>query len=544
MKKSKSILLIIAGICALVLVVILLMHAILPGVLSSKIESEISAGLNAGSVELYQVEAGSSSFSAFFKTTSVSEIRVIPNDTVLGGADLSVLPNQIFEAEVYNLNMSSWALITLAMGWKNVKVNRFYSDSVFFVIYTNESGLKKTDTAQPMKMEHIHLNDLSINKLSIEKRTVSDTSRQVLQTGKIGFSGVISFYDKEQDYFLNPGITAHSLKVLDAGSFSSDGLYTFLVDSILFEGNMQTADLSGLSIIPRYGKQEFQKHVQFETDRFDARLDHIRISGFEQEKAMQDGSIVLSQIEINGGRLEAFRDKNTLFNEQQRPLLPASLIQNAPFGLFAGKILVNRMDIVYAEVTEGSDAAGAIPFKQLSATINNLTNLKDSLALDSIMAIRAEALIFGKAMLQAEFKYNLTNPYGAYEAHGELAALSFVDINPAVYPLAGVKINAGTHQSASFYFYGNDVRSVGELRMRYSGLEIELVPDGREVFKDLARFVGKKALYHQANPSGNEELRIGKIDFDRDNKRFVFNYWWKSYLSGIKDTVLRDLFSS
>jgi hypothetical protein len=157
-----------------------------------------------------------------------------------------LLPNQIFETEVYNLNISSWTLISLAMGWKDVKVNRFSADSIFFVIYTNESGTKKADSAQSMNMEHLYLKNISTNKLRIEKRSVADTSRMVLQTGKIGFSGVISFYDKEQDHFLNPGITAHSLEVLDAGGFSSDGLYTFHVDSIFFDGNMQTADLNGL----------------------------------------------------------------------------------------------------------------------------------------------------------------------------------------------------------------------------------------------------------------------------------------------------------
>jgi hypothetical protein len=103
--------------------------------------------------------------------------------------------------------------------------------------------------------------------------------------------------------------------------------------------------------------------VQFETDRFDARLDHIKISGFRQDKAVQDGSIVLSQIEINGGELEVFRDRKPPFNEQQRPLLPVRLIQDAPFGLFAGKILFNEIDIVYAELPEDSDTSGEIPFK-------------------------------------------------------------------------------------------------------------------------------------------------------------------------------------
>ncbi len=540
MKKSKSILLVIAGIGALVLVVILLLHAILPGVLSGKIEDEIRNALNSGSVDLYQVEAGSSSFSTFFKTTGISEIRVIPNDTTLNEGDASMLPNQIFEAEVYNLHISSWTLISLAMGWKDVNVNRFAADSIFLVVFTNESGTKKADTVGSLNMEHLHLKDLSTNRLRIEKRSVADASRQVLQTGRIGFSGVISFYDKEQDHFMNPGITAHSLKVLDAGSFSSQGLYTFHIDSIYFDGNQQSADLNGLKISPRYSKQEFQKHVQFQTDRFDASVDHVKISGFEQEKAMQDGSIVLSQVEINGGKLEVFRDKNTPFNEQQRRLMPVHLIQNAPFGLFAGKINVNAMDIVYVELKEGSDETGEVSFKQLSANINNISNLKDTLAADSIMDILAEALIFGKGRLQAEFKYNLSSPYGAYEAKGELATLSFVDINPAMYPLTGVKINEGMHQYASFYFYGNDVRSVGELRMQYAGLVIELIPDGGGVIQDIARYAGRKLLYHQANPSGDDELRVGKIDFDRDNRRFVFNYWWKCYLSGIKDSVLQE----
>jgi hypothetical protein len=77
--------------------------------------------------------------------------------------------------------------------------------------------------------------------------------------------------------------------------------------------------------------------------------------------------------------------------------------------------------------------------------------------------------------------------------------------------------------------------------MRYSGLEIELLPDGKELFKDLARFAGRKLLYHQANPE-DDELRVGKIEFDRDIRRFVFNYWWKTYLSGIKD-VKRFVFN-
>ncbi|MBE0662992.1 MAG: hypothetical protein IH597_11060 [Bacteroidales bacterium] len=541
MKKSKILLLVIGSLFALVLVTMLLLHAFLPGIFSEKIEEKIRTALSPESIDLYEVNAGTSSFSTLFQTTIISSIRIIPKAIAFSEKDAGLLPNQIFETEVHNLSISSVTLISLALGRKNVKVNRFSTDSIFLVVYTNEAGKKESNSAQSNKMEQLSLKNICTGKLRIEQQSVADTSRQVLQTGAVDFGAVINFYDEGQNYFLNPGITELSLRILDATTFSSTGLYSFRIDSISFDGNGQTTELTGLKVIPRYSKQEFYKHLQFQTDRFDIGINHIKISGFKPDEFIQDGAIVISEIEMNGGNVEVFRDRKAPFNEQQRPVMPVSLIQNADFGLFAGKILFNDFDIVYAELPADSDSEGKIPFEQLSAVISNISNLKDSLASDSSMTIHAEALIFGESTLSAEFKYSLTDSTGTYEAKGRLAALAFKVINTAVYPLTGVKIKAGMHQNSSFHFYGNDVRSVGELRLKYSDLEVELIPDGRKVFQGIVGFAGRKALYHPSNPGKNDELRIGRIEFERDVSRFVFNYWWKSYLSGIKNSVLRDL---
>jgi hypothetical protein len=37
-----------------------------------------------------------------------------------------------------------------------------------------------------------------------------------------------------------------------------------------------------------------------------------------------------------------------------------------------------------------------------------------------------------------------------------------------------------------------------------------------------------------------DDKRKGNIGFDRDTKRSVFNYWWKSVLSGIKSAYNLD----
>lgn len=540
MTTSKFILLLTAGICALAFIAVLLLHNWLPGTLSGKIEDVVRNSMNPDSTDLYRVEAGTSSFSPLFRTTSISEVRITPKDIAFIKKNAGLLPIHIYGTEVYNLKISSWALLSMAMGRKSININRLTADSIFLVIYNNEVGIIKVDTTQSRTMDHLHFKKVSASKFRIKKRTLSDSSSLVLQTGKLDFAGEISFFDEEKDTLRKPGIKAHSLRVINAEGSSTHGLYHFHIDSIFFDGKAQTADLNRLRMTPLYSKENFHKRIQFKTNRFDLMLDHIKISGLQQDRMFQDGTIVLSQMEINGGKMGVFRDRKPPFNVEQRPLMPARQIQEASFGLHAGKIELKNLDVVYEELPEDAGEMGEVTFKQLYATITNISNLKDSLASNNLMNIDAQALFFGTAMLKAEFKYNLADPGGSYEATGELASLNFVDINLAIYPLAGKKVIGGRHQSSSFYFHGNDVRSTGELRMQYSGLEIELVPDGRKVVKKLAGFVGKNVLYYQANPSKNNELRVGKIEYDRDISRSFFHYWWNSFLTGVKDSMLQE----
>jgi hypothetical protein len=539
MKITKTILLIIAGLCVLVFVIILLMHAWLPDYFSDKIEDAIRTGLNPETIDLYEVEAGTSDFSTFFMTTNISEIRIKPIDIAINETDTGMYPQQMFEAQVYDLQISSRALIAMALGRKNVKVKHLSADSIFFTIYTNDSGIVKTDAAQSMNMEQLTFENLSTNKLSIEQRSVGDTARQVFQTGKLDFSGNFSFSGKDQDHFKGLGFHVQSLSILGIDNFSSDGLYTIHVDTVYFDDNHQTAELNGFRMTPRYSKKEHQRYIPYEAERFDISLNQIKISGLQQDRAMQDSAMVISQIDITGGRMDIFRDKNLPFNVKLRPPPPVRLIQDAPFGLFIGEIRMNEVDLVYELLAEGADAIGKVPFKHLNASIRNVTNLPDYLAKDSIMIIDAEAFMFNTALLQAEFKYTLTDPNGAYEAKGELASLPFVDINMAVFPIVGIEVLGGMHHTTHFNFYGNDSRSAGEIRMRYSDLEIELMPERGQMLQGIVGFVGRNVLYHQHNPKNDDELRVGKVEYERDVTRFVFHYWWHTFFSGIKDTILQ-----
>jgi hypothetical protein len=320
-----------------------------------------------------------------------------------------------------------------------------------------------------------------------------------------------------------------------------DGLHRIACDSLDLRGDGGGLALFGAEMIPLFSKAQFKNQVAHQTDRMEARLDTIQFSEFDLNKLINQKYLSVEKLELSNGRLEVFRDRHPPFNTSQRPTMPVKLMVQAPVQMWLGTIEINGLDLFYQELPEGSSEEGVIPFRNLSATLSNLTNAEEHLLQDSLMRIEATAMMFGRPRLTAFFVYNLRDINGGYSARGTLAAMPFETINPAIYPLTGMRVNEGVHEHTTFSFTGNDFRSDGELTMRYSGLELDLAPERSQLRQRITNWAGRQFVYHSSNPGDNGEVRLGTIDFEREIDRFVFHYWWNSFLTGAGNTVLRDM---
>lgn len=295
----------------------------------------------------------------------------------------------------------------------------------------------------------------------------------------------------------------------------------------------------------KYPREAFYRHVDFETDRIETHLDNIEIKGFQTHKKHGRRGLMISQVTIRNGVIDVFRDRRPPFNKEQRPTLLTKLIITAPVDLFIAGINISKTDILYSEFPENGsgpgfhEAAGNLPFKSLEANVRNITNIADSLDKDSIMHVSAEAFIFDDAILRADFNYNLNDIDGGYSAEAEISEFRFETINPALYPLTGIKVSEGVHKSSVFSFSGNDVESSGELYMEWNDLLLDFTPEAGDFITGITKSLGK-IIYHQSNPDNVNNNPSGEIYYERDIRRFVFHYWWNCYLSGIKNSVLLD----
>jgi hypothetical protein len=60
--------------------------------------------------------------------------------------------------------------------------------------------------------------------------------------------------------------------------------------------------------------------------------------------------------------------------------------------------------------------------------------------------------------------------------------------------------------------------------------------DGNTKEAKFASFLANSLMLRDKNPRG-KELLPDEIYFQRDQKRSVLNYWWKSIFSGIRNTL-------
>jgi hypothetical protein len=158
------------------------------------------------------------------------------------------------------------------------------------------------------------------------------------------------------------------------------------------------------------------------------------------------------------------------------------------------------------------------------------------------MVMHAKTKFMGKGDLVVDFTFpaDTTKPY---TARGSLKNFPLVGLNDMLGPNAKARVESGTMTNMKFNFKYNLYRSDGEVELNYEDLRIASLRlnSKKEVKVSLIKtlllntFIKKDAEEDEKNDS-----KTGTILFYRDQKRSVFNYWWKSLFSGIKSAYKID----
>jgi hypothetical protein len=313
------------------------------------------------------------------------------------------------------------------------------------------------------------------------------------------------------------------------------GFYQSTIGSVKISSSEKKLSVDSVLLRPNYPKYRFARRVGKQTDRFNAFIQKIDVDGLNYNDLM-DSSFVASKIEITSGEVLAFRDKRMPFKETKHKPLPVAALKKLPFSVEVDTIKIRDSNITYEEFPEDGFQSGKILFANLNATISNVSN-RTYYNKSKYAKLEASAKLMGRGLIEASFLLPLVENQ-PYHAKGKITNMSLHHLNPALENLAFVSIEEGKLNALNFNFDYNDKVSNGTLIINYENLKMKGLKKQKETIEnELKTFLLNTFLKSDKDKTVPTAKRTGEISFERDTKRQVFNFWWKSLYSGIKETL-------
>jgi len=222
--------------------------------------------------------------------------------------------------------------------------------------------------------------------------------------------------------------------------------------------------------------------------------------------------------------------------------MPQELMMNGLGEVKLDSLFSNTAKVIYREFPREGLVPGEIMFSEMNVVMNPFYILKnpDGYPYKSSQ-VQAAALLNGVAPinLQAELFYYPPFPIKVKAGVGEFE-LSI--LNSILKPNVFASVLDGVVRGGEWQFVADNDAAVGTIAICYNDLKLRLLEErtletgrGR---KNILTFVINNLAVRSNNPRKLFNNFVNSSIYqERDKNRFIFNYLWKSTLSGLKGSV-------
>ncbi len=497
-----------------------------------------------------------------FYTISLDRISLFMKDrkAQLKGISLSPTDNSSIKENMLDLKKNLAISLTIPeidieqidfqnfIAGNGLKINTIITDSSLLSLYEikkeDSSGTRNTrnvpriSLSKPFEYVHIDLFDIDDIDLSITQYSTHATKAYNLDnlSGKIhsiliDTAGMIG----GNRFLFSKDI---QLKADEYQFYSKDSMYCIRAEDIRLSTEHESITMNELKVIPKYPKHEFSAAMGYQTDRIDFSTSDLKFSGFDFSNFLFSGELIIDKLHLNKFSLDAFRDKSVPFPDWIQKKMPQTMIRSIPISLRLDSIELSNGMITYGERLKKDLNDGEITIEDFNAMIFNITN--DTLTSESI-TVDAHFNLMGEGETHTRLVLPLGPADDSIYFHGHSKKMDLSVFNPMSVNLFGVSITKGKGQIQEAMLYGNKDQMLGHIYFPYKGFKIQMVNrhTGKKggIGDGILTFLANEILLKSNNPKFIGKLRIGEVYAKRNPQKAVFNYIWKSMLSGIESTL-------
>ena len=409
-----------------------------------------------------------------------------------------------------------------------------------FLLYNNT---KDSMTIDPFKVNLYPHFESFADVFATKNIKVNEADLSIFKNGQKKFQEKITFdlsnfriENKPSTGFIHS--TDFSFSIQNTKHQDKKKFYQFAIGSSEYSSKNNRFTARNIRLIPNFSKEKFNKQTGYQADYYEGKIDSVVISQPNIRRWFEKAELAGKYMSVRGLDFDIYRDKSLPFDETRRPKMLQDMIKELPYPVQIDSLRLIDATIRYAEQPELGDKEGKISFNKLNVILKPFTNMKASNSRIPDFRLEATANLMDSCQMNAIMNYQMNHPDNLFTASGSLSPFNMRILNPVLEPLSLVSIRSGQVDQFNFNFTGDRNQSTGQLWFGYSDMRISMLElkDGNTKETKFASFIANSFLLKSRNPRG-KELLPDQISFQRDEKRSVLNYWWKTIFSGIRNTL-------
>jgi len=324
---------------------------------------------------------------------------------------------------------------------------------------------------------------------------------------------------------------------------TSNNLYTVKIGLITIKATKGLLSAKNIVLQPRYSKEEFQKHVPAQKERYSMSIPSVEFTNTDWWNLLNNETLQAKSVQINKADISVYLDRTKPLGEMNMKGFPHQLIMKLPLKINIEKLTVHNLDIVYEEFSKLSGQKGKVQVNNLQGTIDNLTNLPDAIKRNKTTTVSASGIFADIAPVSLKLNFDLANyKTGAFSA--QLKTKKGFDgplINSVAQPLGLFMVKRGQLQELTSQLTGNNHQAQGTVLMLYKDLHITPMKQDQQKpgalkKKSVTSLIANKLVLKDENPSKDGSIRKADASYTRQYGTF-FNLIWKTTFTGILKTI-------
>ncbi len=321
-----------------------------------------------------------------------------------------------------------------------------------------------------------------------------------------------------------------SMKNLDIQT--EDSIFEISAQSIAVSYRKKSADLVNLAFKPNIDRASLQKRYNFQTAQVSGTIGILKLLNVNFDTLVYKRKIVVDEIEMDKIEISVFKDKTMPVDKSRIPEYLAQQLTQIPIPLTVNQLKATNVNVVSRErKADGNYAKVLIERGMLEA--GNISSQSS----DKPLTLKAEAYIENKVHFNLDINFSYLKP--EFTMSGSVAKFNLPDLNPLFLSYAPVNIKKGTADGITFSATARKTNAKGTMKFLYHDLDVDLQLDNRAKWiNSIATFAANTYIAEANPPKDGKPPRTVRFEAERDMNKGFINIIIRSFLSGIKETMI------